>query len=96
MLIALAYLVICLEVSDHLKARRFEHARRHFGRAGRGAVVSAGGVGRQQGWSFAPPGGPGDYSAYHTVINWRWISLELATLAAGVVMLFGVQNYPSW
>lgn len=35
-----------------------------------------------------PEGGPENYSAYHTKIDWRWLSLEFATLAAGVVMLW--------
>jgi hypothetical protein len=35
-----------------------------------------------------PPGGSENYSAYHTVINWRWLTLEFATLAAGAVMLW--------
>jgi hypothetical protein len=28
------------------------------------------------------------FSAYHTHINWRWLTLEVATLAAGAVMLW--------
>jgi hypothetical protein len=35
-----------------------------------------------------PPGGSGNYSDYHIFINWRWTTLEFATLAAGVVMLW--------
>lgn len=35
-----------------------------------------------------PPGGSSSYGAYHTQINWRWMTLEFATLAAGVVMLW--------
>jgi hypothetical protein len=34
-----------------------------------------------------PEGGSDNYSAYHTEINWRWLSLEFATLAAGAAML---------
>jgi hypothetical protein len=35
-----------------------------------------------------PPGGDSRFSAYHTHINWRWLTLEFATLAAGAVMLW--------
>ncbi len=35
-----------------------------------------------------PPGGADTYAAYHEQINWRWMTLEFATLAAGVVMLW--------
>ena len=42
----------------------------------------------QQAMGLWPSGGPGDYAAYHTHIDWRWMTLEFATLAAGVVMLW--------
>ena len=37
-----------------------------------------------------PEGGRGtsSYRAYHYVIDWRWITLEFATLLAGVAMLY--------
>lgn len=35
-----------------------------------------------------PPGGPASLDAYHTRIDWRWLTLEFATLVAGVVMLW--------
>jgi hypothetical protein len=38
-----------------------------------------------------PPGGDSSFAAYHTVINWRWLTLEFATLAAGAVMLWRFQ-----
>ena len=45
-------------------------------------------------WSFQvgvglwPEGGPDSYRDYHRFIDWRWLTLELATLAAAVVLLW--------
>jgi len=41
----------------------------------------------QSGIGLWPPGGPDSYRDYHRLIDWRWLTLELATLAAAVVML---------
>jgi hypothetical protein len=85
--IALAYLVACLKVADGLKAR--------------GLAVPAGILATlavclvplalwalQSGLGLWPSGGPSSYRAYHTHIDWRWLTLEFGTLAAGVVMLW--------
>jgi hypothetical protein len=85
--IALAYMVACLKVADHFKAR--------------GLLVPAGLLATLAvvlvslvAWSAQsvaglwPPGGASDFSSYHTRIDWRWLTLEFATLAAGVVMLW--------
>lgn len=40
-----------------------------------------------------PEGGPARYAAYHTHIDWRWLTLELATLAAAAVALWRLR-YP--
>jgi hypothetical protein len=44
----------------------------------------------QHALGFWPDGGRGatSYRAYHYVIDWRWITLEFATLFAGVAMLY--------
>ena len=44
----------------------------------------------QNALGFWPEGGRGtsSYRGYHYIIDWRWITLELATLVAGVVMLY--------
>jgi hypothetical protein len=42
----------------------------------------------QVGLGLWPDGGSSSFRAYHHYINWRWITLELATLAAAVVMLW--------
>lgn len=42
----------------------------------------------QMGLGLWPPGGDHTFRAYHVHINWRWITLELSTLAAAVVMLW--------
>ncbi len=42
----------------------------------------------QQALGFWPSGGAQSYRAYHAIIDWRWLTLELATLAAGVGLLY--------
>jgi hypothetical protein len=46
--------------------------------------------GVQNGLGLWPAGGAGldDYRAYHTHINWRWLFIELGTLAAAAVLLW--------
>ncbi len=44
--------------------------------------------GLQHGLGLWPPGGARDYRAYHYWIDWRWLTLELATLSGGVLMLY--------
>ncbi|MDR3367629.1 DUF2157 domain-containing protein [Rhodoferax sp.] len=87
MVISAAYLLGCLKVADHLKAR---HLPVPAGILATLAVVLVPLVVfcAQNGLGLWPPGGPVDYSAYHTQINWRWLTLEFVTLAAGVVMLW--------
>ena len=85
--ISLGYLLACLKVADHLKGRQLPVP------AGILATLAVCLVPlivwcAQQGLGLWPPGGAGNYSAYHTHINWRWLTLEFATLAAGVVMLW--------
>ena len=85
--IGLAYMVACLKVADHFKRRDL---RVPAGLMATLAVVLVALVA----WSAQsvaglwPPGGPSSYSSYHTLIDWRWLSLEFITLAAGVVMLW--------
>lgn len=86
-LISLGYLLACLKVADHLKGR---HLPVPAGILATLAVVLVPLVvwAVQNGLGWWPPGGSNSYSAYHTHINWRWLTLEFATLAAGVVMLW--------
>jgi len=87
LLISAAYLVACLKVADYLKGRQLPIPA---GILATLAVVLVPLVVwcAQQGLGLWPPGGLSSYSAYHTYINWRWMTLEFATLAAGVVMLW--------
>ena len=39
-----------------------------------------------------PEGGSSRYAAYHTRIDWRWLTLELATLAAAAVALWRLRH----
>lgn len=85
--ISLAYGFACLKVADHFKARSLPVP------AGILATLAVCLVPLVV-WCVQsllgqwPPGGSSDYAAYHTQINWRWMTLEFATLAAGVVMLW--------
>ena len=85
--ISMSYLVACLKVADHLKGRQLPVPA---GILATLAVVLVPLIVwcAQQGLGLWPPGGFNSYSAYHTHINWRWLTLEFATLAAGVVMLW--------
>lgn len=85
--ISVAYLVACLKVADYLKARQLPVPAGILATLAVCLVPLIVWCG-QQGLGLWPPGGSGQYSAYHTHINWRWITLEFATLAAGVVMLW--------
>ena len=85
--ISAAYLLACLKVADHLKARSLAVP------AGILATLAVCLVpllvwSVQHGMGWWPPGGAERYSAYHTHVNWRWLTLEFGTLAAGVVMLW--------
>lgn len=85
--ISVAYLLACLKAADYLKARQLPVPA---GILATLAVVLVPLVVWcvQQLMGLWPPGGPESYAAYHTHINWRWLTLEFATLAAGVVMLW--------
>ncbi|MFZ3126805.1 MAG: DUF2157 domain-containing protein [Rhodoferax sp.] len=85
--IALAYGFACLKVADHFKARSLPVP------AGILATLAVCLVPLavwcvQSLLGLWPPGGSSSFSAYHTRIDWRWMTLEFATLAAGVVMLW--------
>jgi hypothetical protein len=46
----------------------------------------------QSGLGLWPPGGPERLAHYHTLIDWRWLSLEFATLAAAAVALWALRH----
>jgi len=87
LLIGLGYLVACLKVADYFKARGLDVAAGNLATL---AVVLVPLVVWcvQSLLGLWPPGGDTRFSAYHTHINWRWLTLEFATLAAGAVMLW--------
>lgn len=87
LLIALAYGYACLKVADNFKSK--------------GLLVPAGllatlavvlvplGIWCVQSLLGAwPVGGSKRYSDYHYLIDWRWLMMELGTLAAAAVMLW--------
>ncbi|MDR7307660.1 DUF2157 domain-containing protein [Rhodoferax saidenbachensis] len=85
--IGVAYLIACLKVADYFKARGL---RVPAGLLATLAVclVSLVAWSAQSVAGLWPPGGPDSFSSYHTRIDWRWLTLEFVTLAAGVVMLW--------
>ena len=85
--IAAAYLVACLMVADYLQQR---HLPTPAGILATLAVCLVPMVvfAAQSGFGLWPPGRMGNYRDYHYWIDWRWMTLEFATLAAGVVMLW--------
>lgn len=87
LLIGLAYAFGALKVADHFKAK--------------GLAVPAGLLGTlavvlvplilwclQSLAGAWPEGGSSNYSDYHHLIDWRWIMLELGSLAAAAVLLW--------
>jgi hypothetical protein len=85
--IGLAYLVACLKVADHFQGRSLPVPA---GILATLAVVLVPLVVWcvQSLLGLWPPGGPVGFAAYHTRIDWRWLTLEFATLIAGAVMLW--------
>jgi hypothetical protein len=85
--IGLVYFFACLKVADHFKARALAVPA---GILATLAVVLVPLVVWcvQSLLGLWPPGGDAGFSAYHQHINWRWLTLEFATLAAGAVMLW--------
>ncbi len=87
MVISAAYLLACLKVADHLVLRALSVP------AGILATLAVCLVPLivwclQNAMGLWPPGDSQEYSAYHARINWRWLTLEFATLMAGVAMLW--------
>ncbi|CAM8639046.1 hypothetical protein MCEMSHM24_03288 [Comamonadaceae bacterium] len=87
LLLGVAYLWAALKVADHFKSRVLMVP------AGLLATVAVFLVplivwSGQHLMGWWPPGGSDSLASYHTRIDWRWLTLELATLAAGVVMLW--------
>jgi hypothetical protein len=87
LVLGVLYMVAALKVADHFKLR--------------GLMVPAGLLATLAVflvplvvWSVQhlaglwPPGAQETLSTYHTRIDWRWLTLEFATLMAGVVMLW--------
>ena len=85
--IGLAYLLACLKVADHFVACALPVPA---GILATLAVVLVPLVVWcvQSLLGLWPPGADKSFAAYHTQINWRWLTLEFATLAAGAVMLW--------
>lgn len=85
--LALGYMVGALLVANHLLGRGFATP------AGILATLAVCLVplavwALQNGLGLWPVDGPSSYRDYHRFIDWRWLTLELATLAAAVVMLW--------
>jgi hypothetical protein len=87
LLISAAYLFGCLKVADYLKKQHFTVPA---GILATLAIVLVPLIVwcAQHAMGMWADTSDGSFSAYHTHINWRWITLEFATLMAGVVMLW--------
>lgn len=85
--LAAAYLFGCLKVADNLNARVLPIPA---GILATLAVVLVPLVVWciQHLLGLWPPGGSDRYASYHTLIDWRWLTLEFSALLAGVVMLW--------
>ena len=91
LLISAAYFYACLKVADHFLAQSLNVPAGILATLAICLVPLA--VWCVQNllgaWPPAPAGGATDsYTNYHRFVNWRWMTIELATLAAGVVMLW--------
>lgn len=87
MVLGALYLFAALKVADYFKARNLPVP------AGLLATLAVFLVplivwGAQHLMGWWPPSGPESLASYHTRIDWRWITLEFATLLAGVAMLW--------
>lgn len=85
--IGVAYLIACLKVADYFKARALNVPA---GILATLAIILVPLVV----WCFQsllglwPLGASHRFSDYHLFVNWRWTTLEIATLAAAVMMLW--------
>jgi len=88
--ISLVYCVVALALTEYFLARR--HLAIPAGITATLAVVMVplAVYGAQQFLGFWPSDGPraSAYRDYHTHIDWRWLIMELATLAAGAAALW--------
>ena len=90
--ISLVYMALCVLAARRLDARGFEIP------AGIAATLAVCLVplatwSVQHALGLWPDGGPARYASYHTLIDWRWLWLEFATLAAAAVALWALR-YP--
>jgi hypothetical protein len=91
LLISAAYFYACLKVADHLVRQSLPVPAGILATLAICLVPLA--VWSLQSvlglWPVAPAGGATDsYTGYHRFVNWRWMTLEFTTLAAGVAMLW--------
>lgn len=91
LLLTLAYLVGCLKVTQSLLQRQLPMAASQLATLAVCLVpLAVWCLQHLMGWW--PEGGSGDrYYTFHTRIDWRWLMMELATLAAGVVLLWRIR-----
>lgn len=90
--IALVYLAACVWASARLHARQLEVPAGILATLAV-CLVPLAAWALQHGLGLWPEGGPERYAQYHTRIDWRWLTLELATLVAAAVALWRLR-YP--
>lgn len=88
--VALAYIVAAWLAAETLLRRQRQPLSAGILAALAVALVPLAVYGAQRwlGWWPAEGGAPASYRAFHTHIDWRWLMMELATLAAGAVALW--------
>ena len=87
LLLSVGYAVGAVAVARHLQ-RRHLHIPAGILATIAVCLVPLAAWSLQSGLGLWPEGGPDSYRDYHRFIDWRWLTLELATLAAAVVMLW--------
>jgi hypothetical protein len=86
--IALAYMIVAWALAQRFESRRLDVPTGIMA-ALIVVLVPLAVFGVQHAAGLWPPGGHAEhYRDYHYYIDWRWASLELVTLVAGVVMLY--------
>jgi hypothetical protein len=89
-LISLAYCIVALVLTEFLLARRQLAIPAGITATLAIVMIPLAVYGAQHLLGFWPSGGPREwaYRDYHTHIDWRWVIMEFATLAAGVLALW--------
>lgn len=90
--VCVAYAAVCIGLSRRLHRRRLEIPAGILATLAV-CLVPLATWAVQQGLGLWPEGGPDRVAQFHTRIDWRWLTLELVTLAAAATALWALR-YP--